>query len=243
MGANRTERSGASYYGIADGKFTLRMKKEDFPENADSNIYRHRSGNMNGTDWEVYEEVFDSLSGQLKDISFQEPSYEGGGKHFRVTLEDGNETLIVNIKFDTGNRLDTYGVDFIGRLLSLDPDEIYNEDVILWPYKIERDDKPGKFNIGISLRVGVDELKFKSAFSKEGRLAKHLPDAVKTVKRGKDVWDYSGREEKIYEFAERFVKGFTELASADQLGTATKEAVAKEVEAEEPVLADDDLPF
>jgi hypothetical protein len=238
MGANRTERSGASYYGIADGKFTLRMKKEDFP--GESDIYKKRFGTMaDGTAWEVYEEVFDSLSGKLKDLSFQEPPY--GGKHFRVTLEDGDETMIINIKFDTGDRLDTYGSDFIGRLLALDPDELYNEDILLWPYKMEREDKPGKFNLGVSLRV--DDVKFKSAFSKEGRLAKHLPDPIKAVRKGKEVWDYSGREEKIYEFAERFVKGFTELASADQLGTATKEAVAKEAVVEDAVLVEDDLPF
>lgn len=237
MGTNRTESSGnVSFFGIADGKITRKITKEELPSQYDPKMFRIRTGTKpDGDSFETVEEIFDSISGQLVDVSFNDTPFNT--KNIRVKLIDGDESFIVNVPFDNG-RLNQYGVDFIGRLCTMNPEDWYEAQVTLWPYKIAREDKEGKWNVGISLKF--EGGKIKSAFAREGRLADQLPEPVLEESRGKKTWNYKAREDKIYEFAERFVGAFTQLAAKDALDEMSPQ--------EEPVNAElagetDDLPF
>lgn len=255
MGANRNESSNSTFYKVADGKIARKINKEDLPSNYNPREYRVRSGTLaSGESYETYEEIYDTLSGTLTDIVFQDPPY--GGRSLRITLEDGDESYVLNVDFDKGAKagLHSNGTTLMGKMLSLDPEEWLGSEVTIVPYKIARDDDPDKYNMGVS--INHEGKKIISAFAKksnynttEGRLAKYLPDVVERVVRGKKTYDSSDRDEKIYEFVERFVKKFTELAGARSMNIAASrssqgsQSTSKAAEAEDLAEITDDLPF
>ena len=240
MGINRNESSGNGVFlGIADGKITRRIEESELPAQYDTRQFRVRTGTKpDGDPYKTCEEIFDSVSGNLEDLSLVQTPF--GTTQIRVKLMDGVDSFVVNIPFDNGSRLNQYGVDFIGRMLSGNPEDFLGEEVTLFPYKIEREDAAGKFNTGISVRL--DGGKLKSAFAKDGRLSENLPEPVKKEARGKITWDYSGREEKIYSFAERFINSFGQLSASKTLGQAEEDAGLTEEPVTDNVVADD-LPF
>lgn len=226
MGAERSESTGGSYYNVTAGAITRTIQEEDLPENYNRKEYRVREGkNEDGSSWKKCEEIYTSFRGTLKGVYIVEPPF--GGKQIRLVFEDAGETSFINVPFVAGNGLNPYGSDLAGRLCALMPTEVFGEEVVVWPYKMKREDKPDKFNTGVSIRF--EGAKIKNAFSKDGVLAKNLPQPVKTTALdGSEKWDYSAVNAKVYQIFEKWVDSFGKLATENSMQEA-------EAQVQEPI--------
>lgn len=264
MGANRNESTGGTYFNVTDGKITRTITEDQLPENYDPRHYRVREGeNADKTKWRKCEEIFMNLAGVIKNVYLSEPPF--GGKQIRFMLEDDEGAYFLNVPYLSGNNLNGYGSDIAGRLCALKPSDLVGEEIALHPYKMEREDKPGKYNIGIGLRLQGG--KIKSAFGKDGALASKIPQPVETTSiDGTSTWDYSQVNKTQYVIFEKWLEAFSKEATSDAFSGAVAQSqanvtpennsaiTAKKVVAEEVVTTQvtapepmvditDDLPF
>lgn len=196
--------TGAIYYTVMKGKCVRRVRSlEDHPE---------AKFRLNKNNKEVYEVYHDFIEGTLVDVKTNKYEYQPG--KFQVNIQahidaDG-QIYILQTKM-----LDSYGVDFISRFVN---GVKFGDNVKLQPYDIERDDKPGKFNRGVSIRVDGQKIdRYWGAPDSGKPVLPRWVDTGVTDREGNKVWDTKEWEAaivgKLVEHHKRASANFLDAAS------------------------------
>lgn len=153
--------------------------------------------------------VYPSIGGVFKSISFERNAKAKNQLELSIVLAMGERNAVVNLRAD-----DTFTKNLMERLMG---EVTLGETIKLVPYKIEKENKPGKFNRGIALHVlrNGDAVKIVSPFSAEGPRNKEMPKPVRDwdsmTDREKDNWGYD-----VLEFLQKEISAkFGTIVSAD----------------------------
>lgn len=162
MAKEKPQQSNLSYIGINNGMFIESHNVTQETAGAEKIIITNPETQQESTKWVV---KYRSLSGYITGIDYSEKEHQGKTfKQLVVMLydPDEDETTLIQTGFNTA-----YAGNFICRLPMVD----FSKEVKLTSYSSEREDKPGKFNNGISIRhrEGLDWAKdpIKSYYTKD----------------------------------------------------------------------------
>lgn len=129
-----------------------------------------------GSKRDIHEQVFSSVTGRIEMITIKESNNDYGDE-IKIVLNDGDQRYSIGTQVDGG-----YAANFMNRMCNVDP----NKEVALTPYRMEREDKPGKYNTGISIKQEGEKIMPK--FTKQSEV--QLPKWEKIdLPNGKVYWD------------------------------------------------------
>ena len=187
--------------------------KDGIPETdgLENREFETRNGNK-----ERHYELFVALSGYIQSIWKEQKEIEGDvAEHLIVLLSDDDGAYQV----DMGPIDGRYAQSLLNRFCSVD----FDPDALLQiqPYAIDRDDKPGKQNIGTALKCGGNKIPARKADS-----AFNVPEPNTATIKGKTVWDFSPLTEFYWDWIGKNHAGLISGKNARQEAPEAPEAIA-----------------
>lgn len=191
MGLEKNER--ATYLSIGDGKITKRVK-----EPTEGSVSRTTKENKI-----VHEEIYDSVSGIITNITVKE--HDSYGKFWNVSITDGEDKYILQMNYSGG-----YSSAFLKQLPNVD----FSKRVHISPSMKKEGDKKK-----VTLFINQNKQALKHYFTKDN--PGELPQMVQKKVKGQMIWDDSD----MMEFLENLVTNEI-LPKIREAGTYKQEAVA-----------------
>lgn len=130
-----------NYYSVSDGR--IRQKTDEKDPNA-----QYREGTVDGKKYEIYELVFDYITGRITDIDVSDSEY---GRNLEITLEDPSGENIIRMKWNS-----VYANTFLSKCPNLD----FSKEVTIEPFYFKKDKKA-------RLILIQDNNKIKAFYTKE----------------------------------------------------------------------------
>lgn len=172
MGLSNSSQSRKTYVSIIGGRFAIKAK-----EGEEGAVKRK---NKNGD--EVWEKVYDSLSGIISSVSVEKNDFLKAFQYV-VEVNDVGDVYTVNIPADS-----RYGDSFAAKLMNLTKNGLYT----MFPYDYQAD---GKKNIGIAIYEGPEVVKGQGIKPFNSR---EVPNGMPVPKRQLEDDEY-----KAYKIAQR----------------------------------------
>lgn len=176
-----------TWINVNNGKLTVRAQEGD--EGAAVRKYKDKQGEEK----EVHEFQFPSFAGVVTGAGFEETKW---GLVFGVDLDAGDKSY--QLRLNCPSRLFD---QFVKRI----PNISAEHPLLIGAFTNE--------NGNNVLYLKQNGSKVPMAFTKDA--PNGMPDAVKTVKLGKESWDFSAQEEFLYQLASSWMKGNESAATAD----------------------------
>jgi hypothetical protein len=218
MGLSNRTNQNTIYCRAADSKIVVKS----------SNTDKEAVKRMNKNGEEVWERLYDDLSGKLVSIDLKEGEFKGSKtKDWHFTVSDGDTRYIITLRYDS-----SYSKKLINALANVDD---FSNTLCFYPWRMDEVKSPtGKLMVGISLYKGAHPTKANRIMPKYERDQMPLPKEV--VLKGATQFD----DTELCAFLENVVN--TEIKP--RLAEAKSDADADRLGAEVPETADeDDVPF
>lgn len=217
-----------NFFKVVSGKLAISSKEREQAERSvqaiggDPTKVQHLiTEDKDGNKHEKYVYYVNGLSGMLTSAKIKELQY---GDVLELELSDVGETFVIDLGIWTKN----HGITFLNKCHNLD----LSQEVTVGVYDSEQN---GKTYRGTWLKQGDTKIE-----AKWGRDSKEIPQAV-TKKVGKKVtWDFSDRDNFLFE---KFEKEFLPQLGADPQPATVEEAPEKPKAKANKTQKKDDLPF
>lgn len=230
MGLNQSNHSNRTFVSIVNGKWAQRV-----PEQTPNSVRRVIEDKKTGSKKEVWELIYDTVSGHITSIEVDEAGKFGD--QLKINMEDLGEQFTVTMSM-SGRE----AKNFLCLLKNID----LNEPVILAPYNfVSKDD--GRNVIGLNTYQGGigKEFKVKPHFSKE------TPNGLPQVPEGADTDEFklTMKQQEIYlkKWTKKFIgdKFGSNVPPTDHKAIADKAVAPKKTESKQKASSEDfgDLPF
>ncbi len=184
-------------------------------------------------------ELFSALDGYLIDVREEMKDLGKGMEAWLIIqLTDSDDEYLVEV----GRVDERYAIDIMKRLLN--PNFRPSQKLRLSPYAI-KDEKSGRWNIGVSAFSGVDKLEY----GQESVFLKGIPRATQTEWKGETLWDFSPVSKWLFEkISELIIPNLTKdpvsvpKKQPSDSASFPKGEIGRDYENATPVEGDD-LPF
>lgn len=175
----KSELKSSDIYSLKKGAFSVRSQEGE--EGAELRIAEWKDATGASQKKEIWEINYGELSGKLTGMSI----FSGG---------QFGDNLFINLDDDITMSLPVDSREF-GQFAKTLPNIDLSQDIYFSAY-IDKTTGYGKMSIS---QIGVDGRKTWVDWAYTRENPNGMPDAVKTMKKGKEVWDFSAQEEFLYQ--------------------------------------------